>query len=508
MASPALIADLKGGGLALETDRPLLSLALRAVADDQCRGTPLAGLLIFPVQGADPWTARRGPGRDQWVRDAAAWLLAAIRRPEPVRDPFARLRRPDWDRFGDLPSGHYVHQHTEVPGAPAGRVAIELLRDWLADPDASVLCAIFGELGMGKTTLCQRLTRDLLKARDAGERHLPLPVYLDLRAVNTMDWDWSRGAPPLPAMLEHIVAAAYDLGVDEPRPSAADIARLAQQGGGLILCDGLDEVMNRLTPEQCRLFIERLWSILPPKFWKPPPGLTPEDARTWRRPRGVGRLLMTCRSHFFQTLQDQVNALIGQQRAPIARADYLWATLLPFDAHQVETYFRQVFAADPAQAERVIAMLGEVHDLKELGSRPYNLRLIQDQVDELEAIQREGRRVSIADLYEGLVGQWTRRDDPKHRSTATISCCSWSALRYASGRAASRICPTRHSNDWLVAQIRTEPGWREVEYQSYLARDGGVDVLKDDLRNATFLVREGDDRFRFAHTSIQDFFLV
>jgi len=507
LASPALIADFKGGGLVADTERPLFILALRAVDEDQCRGTPLVGLPVFSAEGADPWTARRGPGRDQWVRDAAVWLLAAIRRPERAPDPFVRLRRPDWDRFGDLPDSHYVHQHTEVPGAHAGRVAIELLRDWLADPQASVLCAVFGELGMGKTTLCQRLTRELLKGRDAGEP-LPLPVYLDLRAVNTMDWDWSRGAPPLPAMLEHIVASAYDLGVDEPRPSAADIARLAQQGGGLILCDGLDEVMNRLTPEQCRLFIERLWSILPPKLWKPPPGLTPEQARTWHRPPEVGRLLMTCRSHFFQTLQDQVNALIGQQRAPIARADYLWATLLPFDSRQVETYFRQVFAADPAQAERVIAMLDEVHDLKELGSRPYNLRLIQGQVDELETIQREGRRVSIADLYEVLVGQWMLRDDPKHRLNRDhkLLLMERLALRLWAGGEAD--LGYQVLNDWLVAQIRTEPGWRQVEYQSYLARDGGVEVLKEDLRNATFLVREGEGRFRFAHTSIQEFFLA
>ena len=30
----------------------------------------------------------------------------------------------------------------------------------------------------------------------------------------------------------------------------------------------LDEVMNRLTPDQCQAFIQRLWSILPPTVWK------------------------------------------------------------------------------------------------------------------------------------------------------------------------------------------------------------------------------------------------
>lgn len=48
------------------------------------------------------------------------------------------------------------------------------------------------------------------------------------------------------------------------------------------------------------------------------------------------------------------------------------------------------------------------------GSHPSNLRLIQGQVDALEAKRRAGQRVDIADLYEGLVDDWRHRDDPKH----------------------------------------------------------------------------------------------
>ena len=129
-------------------------------------------------------------------------------------------------------------------------------------------------------------------------------------------------------------------------------------------------------------------------------------------------------------------------------------------------------------------------------------------MDELEAIQREGRRVSIADLYEGLVGQWTRRDDPKHRLNRDHKLLLMERLALRLWAGGEAHLGYQALNDWLVAQIRTEPGWREVEYQSYLARDGGVEVLKEDLRNASFLVREGEDRFRFAHTSIQEFFLA
>ena len=34
--------------------------------------------------------------------------------------------------------------------------AIPFLVDWLSDPDGDVFCTVFGETGMGKTTLCQQ----------------------------------------------------------------------------------------------------------------------------------------------------------------------------------------------------------------------------------------------------------------------------------------------------------------------------------------------------------------
>jgi len=140
------------------------------------------------------------------------------------------------------------------------------------DLEGDIFCAIFGELGMGKTTLCQCLTRDLLDRR-AQNSGLPLPVYLDLCAVNSLDWDWSRGVPNLESMLDRLLTANYNLPAGSSQPGVEDIRRLAQQHGGLIIFDGLDEVMNRLTPEHCQRFIAQLWSILPPPSTTPTPGL-------------------------------------------------------------------------------------------------------------------------------------------------------------------------------------------------------------------------------------------
>ncbi|WP_295396692.1 NACHT domain-containing protein [uncultured Thiodictyon sp.] len=502
LLSASLIADLKKGAITLETKRPLLPLALKEVTPDKLQGTALAGRAIFTDQGK-AWISRSGAGRDAWVGRAAEQILCRIQTRAPRRDPLDFLALPHLRRADDCDDGHYVTQLLKGQADPEGRPAIDFLLDWLRNPQGDVFCAIFGELGMGKTTLCQRLTRVLLDGR-AKDPDLPLPVYLDLRAVNTMGWDWSKGAPELGPMLDHLIGSAYNIPVGQERPGAKQIARLAQEQRGLILFDGLDEAMNRLTPEQCRLFIHRLWSILPPILWKQPPG-APKD---WRRPEGVGRLVMTCRSHFFQSLQDQLNALDGQQRDVVTREDYLWVTLLPFSSDQVETYFRQVFSDDPDRAGRVIAMLDQVHDLRELGSRPYNLRLIQDQVEALETIQREGGRVGIADLYEGMVGQWLLRDEKKHRINRDHKLLLMERLALRLWSRQQGDLAYADLNDWLMDQILAEPRWEKIEYRSYLSRDEGPEILKEDLRNATFIVREGHDRFRFAHTSIMEFFLA
>ena len=204
---------------------------------------------------------------------------------------------------------NYVRQHFKITQAENKQEAIPYLFDWLINQDNEVFCAIFGELGMGKTTLCQRLTQDLLETRKQ-QSNLPFPVYFDLRAVNTLSWDWAKGVPSIDIIIEHALCSTYNQAIDAAKISVDDIKRLAQQQGGLIIFDGLDEVMNRLTPDQSNLFIQQLWSILPPSVFK----ANHAQAKTTETSKKHGRLIMTCRSHYFQTLQDQLNTLTGQQR--------------------------------------------------------------------------------------------------------------------------------------------------------------------------------------------------
>ena len=62
-----------------------------------------------------------------------------------------------------------------------GTPALELLRAWLADSDGPSYFAVLGEYGMGKTIVCQRLTRELEQERRSTAGLVPL--YFDLKKV-------------------------------------------------------------------------------------------------------------------------------------------------------------------------------------------------------------------------------------------------------------------------------------------------------------------------------------
>jgi WD40 repeat protein/Cdc6-like AAA superfamily ATPase len=511
LLSPKLASQLKEDNAFLD-DRPLVPLLMHQIQPDQLTGTVLAGKKIAQDADNKAWIKRNHHKKADWVSQVAEQILDAVEQQsnplktnsasaEAVRQTKLRHLTQDPRQQDDAIPAHVMEQPIRCQGVKAEQSALPFLLRWLKDDKGSTICAIFGELGMGKTTLSQRLTRHLLQHQD--EPDLPFPVYLDLRHVNSMNWDWAAdGLPELSDMLAHILANAYNLPVGAQRPTVEDIQYLAQHQKGLVIFDGLDEVMNRLTPDQCNLFIQRLWSILPPIAWK-----STDNDHARQKPDGCGRLLMTCRSHFFQTLQDQINALSGQQREMVKPQDYLWITLLPFNAEQIEGYFQQVFQDDPAQAARIIKMLDEIHDLRELSSRPYNLKLIQNQVEHLEAIQKTGKKISVADLYDNMVDQWTQRDNPKHRLKREHKLLLMERLAYKLWAEQIKSLDYQAIENWLIDQLLADRRW-EMQYRSFIDKPSGLDILQQDLRNATFIVHANDDHFRFAHTSIMEYFLA
>src|SRR5262249_32255479 len=104
--------------------------------------------------------------------------------------------------------------------------------------------------------------------------------------------------------------------------------------------------------------------------------------------------------------------------------------------------------------------------------------------------------------YEDFIASWLERDQGKHRilpihKQLLMECLA--ARLWEQGR---RTWPVTELEQWL-AEVFDQTASIKLHYQpSYL------ELLQEDLRTATFLVREGSEDFRFAHTSLQEFFLA
>jgi hypothetical protein len=113
-----------------------------------------------------------------------------------------------------------------------------------------------------------------------------------------------------------------------------------------------------------------------------------------------GRLLLSCRTHYFRTLREQKNLLMGEGREPMATDDYRALVLLPFSHEQIISYLRQALPdQDPLL---VMETINSIHNLTEMAERPYTLSLITQQIDQLERWRMEGRTVTGVTLYRHM----------------------------------------------------------------------------------------------------------
>lgn len=364
--------------------------------------------------------------------------------------------------------------------------ALQFLQDWAADSKSPPFCALLGEYGMGKTTTCKMLVQALLTARHSRP-DLPLPIYLDLRHLG----ERAKEGPPLVDIIDRIVRQSWHGGHAQALQSA-DIIRLVQQEGALVVFDGLDEVLVHLTAYAGQEFTRELWRILPPALF------AKENAAS--NASRTGKLLISCRTHYFRTLRDQTTHLTGEGREGLRSQDYRALLLLPFQEQQVEEYLSRTLPG--RKLDEVLALIRSIHNLPEMAKRPYTLSLIAENLHLLEQWRLEGRKVSGATLYRHLIRSWLERDAGKHQLTPDHKQLLMERIAADLWRDGARTWSVVDLEQWLIDFLSEQP--RIAAHYITLHRD----VLKEDLRTATFLVREGEDRFRFAHTSLHEFFLA
>ncbi|MGZ3458538.1 MAG: TIR domain-containing protein, partial [Archangium sp.] len=370
------------------------------------------------------------------------------------------------------------------------RDALEEIESWATSthPDAPPFFALLGEYGIGKTTTLKQFTRHLLERRKS-EPKLPLPIYVDLRSyVGTV----KDSVPTIEQLLASVIERSWKSRDRTLTPQA--VLRLVQEVGAVILFDGLDEKIVHLPPDRARDFIRTLWAVLP-------------DAARGRDslPAGKrrGKLLISCRSHYFRDVGSQNSMLVGEDREGIDRNQFPALCLLPFTEKQIRGYLSS-FLGDPESVAKAFDVIASIHNLRDLAERPYLLSLISGRIGELEQLKARGEKVNAARLYELVVNSWLYRDDGKHQLEPLHKRHLMEDLAAALWRDGTREWDVDRLEEWLDGYLAASP----VLSESYKYKDRAV--LKEDLRTATFVLRPTTEEkhFRFAHTSLKEYFLA
>jgi WD40 repeat protein len=389
-------------------------------------------------------------------------------------------------------SRHLPGTIDKVLESKAPNLAIDLLMQWACDNTQAPYMALLAELGIGKTTTCKELKTRLLQRHAAGEL-VPVPIYLDLRWVVALAKRATTNYEALKELLDP--AKLFELllgqsqGGDASPLSILELKNLLRKKQLLLIVDSLDEVLVQLGKAEATSFVSSLYRFLP---------IDEHSAQ----PRG--KMLIACRTHYFPTVGAQNSALLQQDRGNVRSEDYLALMLLPFTPEKVRNYLRNSLPyVTEARLDDIEALFASIHNLQELSSRPLNLWLLTEQIPELERLKLEGRAISSVDIYENLVSRWLGRDEEKHQISATLKPVLMQYLAIALWRSGQRSWHISQLDQWLVEFKDQNKAF------ALHTVDKAIELLKEDLRNSTFVVRDTEsDDFRFAHTSLQEYFIA
>jgi hypothetical protein len=339
------------------------------------------------------------------------------------------------------------------------------IHEWLNREDSGTQLAIFGEYGSGKSTLCQKLARDLAAAYLAGSAAARIPILLNLRDfIGKLD-------------LEAYITSFLDRECKVVNPRIELFRAMNEVGIFLLIFDGFDEMAVKAdadTLESNLLEIEKL-----------------ATSKT-------GKLMLTSRPEYFISSREESEVLSPTANPFLTRTShYEPLKILPWNEGQVELFLQQRVplvkeANEPWTYYR--DRIKSIGSLPDLSQRPVLLEMI---VKTLPRLISSGETINLPNLYKSyLIGEMKRQKVLKKRSFLLTDAARLELLQELAAqifRSQTQSITFIDAVDLVESEI--DPPKQELEAHT-----------RDFLTNS-FLIRDGDE-YRLSHKSILEFLVA
>ncbi|WP_322752719.1 TIR domain-containing protein [Frankia sp. Cas3] len=291
-------------------------------------------------------------------------------------------------------SGLYVPQrYRELVGTDRDihdGLAEELLR--LLGQDEGRFVLLLGDFGRGKTFALREVAR-----RVPTELPHLTPIFIELRALDK-------------AHTVYGLVAAHFANHGRNLIDLTAFRYMLREGRIVLLFDGFDELVNRVTYDRAADHLEALLQAA----------------------QGNAKIIIASRTHHFRT-ESQVLTALGEKVGLLPGRRVL--SVEDFVPSQIRTYLVNHYRGDETAADERLTLIKNVQDLAGLSANPRMLSFVADlDAARLAEVAKAGHTLSAAGLYREILTSWlqfeVRRAQGVQGMPVTLSLDDlWTAVR-------------------------------------------------------------------------------
>ncbi|GAA3558810.1 hypothetical protein GCM10022419_044230 [Nonomuraea rosea] len=360
------------------------------------------------------------------------------------------------------PPGLYVPQRYRELDRPGNQVkqgiADELMRLLAADHGRFLL--VLGDFGHGKTFALRELARRI----PAELPHLT-PIFIELRALDK-------------AHSVDALVAAHLANHGEEFIDLKAFRYLLRQGRIVLLFDGFDELVTRLTYDRAADHLATLLAAAEDK----------------------AKIVVASRTQHFKS-HSQVLTSLGEMVGVLPQRRVF--SVEDFTPDQIRSYLANRFA-DRDEATARMSLMGEIKDLLALAQNPRMLSFIADlDTDRLRTVAGARHTISPSLLYEEILSSWLAFEERRARVPGSAAPLSTEELWQAVTALALRLWDTGES--LLGVEELTEIGETLTDLASgQLSAAHAAHAMG----SGSLLVRTDEGMFGFIHASVMEWLIA